>query len=59
MTFAESGGNVLFPMTVATYAGALAFYVAALRSTKPLVGKLATWLRLLALTFHTLFLGSR
>jgi cytochrome c-type biogenesis protein CcsB len=59
MTFAESGGPVLFSMTAATYAGSLANYVAALRSTKEVIGKLATWLRLLALAFHTAFLGSR
>ncbi len=59
MTFAESGGNVLFSMTAATYAGALANYIAALRSTKETIGKIATALRLLALTFHTVFLGTR
>src|SRR5437870_2593975 len=59
MTFAESGGNVLFSMTAATYAGSLANYVASLRTARESIGKLATWLRLLALAFHTTFLGSR
>jgi cytochrome c-type biogenesis protein CcsB len=59
MTFVESGGNVLFSMTAATYSFSLANYVATMRSTKEIVGKVATWARLLALAFHTAFLGTR
>jgi ABC-type transport system involved in cytochrome c biogenesis permease subunit len=59
MTFAESGGNILFDVTAATYAGSLANYVASLVSDRKIIAKMATYLRLLALAFHTIFLLTR
>lgn len=56
---AETTGPLLFSMTAATYLGSLASYVAGLVSTRKLVERLATALRLVGLLFHTVFLGVR
>lgn len=56
--YAEAGG-ALFTATAVTYAGSLAHYIASMASPREWLARAASVLRLVALAFHTVYLGAR